>query len=457
MQIRTRLTLQFMLWGATIMIAAFVAIYYSSYTYRKENFYTRITNKAWSTAKLFLDTYKNDPDIARRIGRTDPAKLPNEKIIIINLLNNIIYSTDSKNEIEIRNDVLEHVRLSELVRYRQGSYEVLGVLYITNNNRFVIIAAATDNEGFAHLNKLRLIMIIVFLISLILIFIAGWIYSGRALKPISSMVKEVEHITITSLNLRVPEGNGIDEIGRLAKTFNSMLGRLETSFALQKNFISNASHELRNPLTAINGQLEVLMMKDRSTEEYKRELASVLDDIRALIDLANRLLLIARTSTGGPPEFTEKIRLDEMLWQSRDEMIKFNNTYRINISVDESLTDPDQIIVKGDEYLIKTAISNIVDNACKYSQDNTVNIIIGNSGRWIELLFNDNGIGIPEEEIKKIFEPFYRASNALSVRGSGIGLQLVQQIIKNHNGEIEISSSLNKGTTVTIRLPAASN
>jgi signal transduction histidine kinase len=456
MQIRTRLTLQFLLWGAMIMIVAFLAIYYSSATYRKENFYERLTNKAWSTTKLFIDTYKFDEDIVRRIDRNNPVKLQNEKIIIINYLNEIIFSSDDKKEIEIKNDVLERVRLSERVRYRQGLYEVMGVLYISDYNRYVIIAAATDTEGFSHLDKLRLIMIIVFLISLIFIFIAGWLYSGRALKPISDIVKQVEDISITSLNLRVPEGNGTDEIGRLAKTCNRMLERLEASFSVQKNFISNSSHELRTPLTAINGQIEVLMMKDRSTEEYKRELASVLDDIRSLINLSNRLLLIARTNSEGPVNFSKKIQLDEILLQSRDEMTRFNDKYRINIFVDESLTDSEQMTVSGDEYLLKTAISNIIDNACKYSPDNRVNINLRCRENMIEVLFEDRGIGIPEEEINKVFEPFYRGSNAIAFRGSGIGLQLVSQIIRNHNGEIEITSKVGKGTTVTIKLPSAS-
>ncbi len=438
------------------MIIAFVAIYYSSATFRKENFYNRLTNKSWSIAKLLLDTYGYDADRVRRIERDNPVRMQNEKITVLDFKNEIIYTSDENGEIEIRNDVLERIRLSERVRYRQGSYEVLGVLYVTKYNRFVIIAAATDTEGFSHLNKLRLIMIVVFLVSLVLFFIAGWFYSGRALKPISDMVKEVGDISITSLNLRVPEGNGTDEISKLAKTFNRMLERLEKSFSMQKDFIANASHELRTPLTSINGQLEVLMMKDRSTEEYKSELASVLDDIRSLIDLSNRLLLIARTSAEGPVNFYKKIRLDEILWQARDEMKKFNKKYRINISVDNSLTDSDQLIVTGDEYLIKVAVSNIIDNACKYSPDNTVNVKIQYAEKWIEVVFEDKGIGIPDEDIRKVFEPFYRGTNAHSVSGSGIGLPLVNQIIKNHNGEIKISSKIGKGTSVTIKLPSAS-
>src|SRR5665811_396117 len=139
-----------------------------------------------------------------------------------------------------------------------------------------------------------------------------------------------DSISITSLNLRVFEGNGKDEIGKLAKTFNNMLERLETSFSMQKNFIANASHELRTPLTSINGQLEVLMMKDRSADEYKIALGSVLEDIKSLIDLSNRLLLIARTSAEGPSFYSNKIRIDEILWQAKEEIKRFNTGYHIN-------------------------------------------------------------------------------------------------------------------------------
>ena len=307
--------------------------------------------------------------------------------------------------------------------------------------------------GSLHLEKLKIILTFVCLISLLLFFIAGWFYSGRALKPISDVVKKVEDISITSLNLRVFEGNGTDEIGRLAKTFNKMLEHLETSFAMQKNFIANASHELRTPLTSINGQLEVLMLKDRSAAEYKVALGSVLDDIKSLIDLSNRLLLIARTSAEGPVNFNNKIRIDEILWQAEEEIKRFHNEYHINISIDNSLTDSDQMIVVGDESLLKIAVSNIIDNACKYSSDHSVDIKLRHIEKFIEVVFDDRGIGISEEDMQKIFEPFYRGTNAHSISGSGIGLPLVNQIIKNHYGSVKLSSQIGKGTSVTVLLP----
>ena len=453
MQIRTRLTLQFILFGGLIMLISSVAIYYFSSNFRKEDFYNRLKSQSRSTARLILNPYKPDENLARMIENDNPANLSRKKIIILNSRDDIVYTSDPAGDILINGDLLYRIRSQINVKYKQGSFEVLGTMYTVNYTPFVVIAAAEDVDGLSHLRKLGLILLIVWFLSLVLFFIAGWFYSGRALKPISDVVNKVDDISISSLNLRVPEGNGTDEIGRLAKTFNRMLERLETSFAMQKNFIANASHELRTPLTSINGQIEVLMMQDRTTEEYKIALNSVLEDIRSLINLSNRLLLIARTSAEGPSGFSKKISIDEVVWKAREDMKKFNPSYHINITLDESLTDSSQMLVAGDDNLLKIAVSNIMENACKYSSDHTVNVRFRQNGKNIELIFEDKGIGIPEDELDKIFDPFHRGSNTRTVPGSGVGLSLVRQIIKNHNGEINVKSKTGKGTTVFVTLP----
>lgn len=435
------------------MIMTSAAIYYSSASYRANDFYSRLHNKGKSVAKLLFDPIVVDSSRVTKIEKDNPVNLHNEKITILDFKNDTTFTSDKRGEIKLRNDLIERIRLHEVIYFRQGEYEVLGTIYEAKFNRFVLIAAATDIEGFQYLNELGTILIVVFFISLIILALAGWIYSGKALKPISDVIKDVEDITITKLNLRVSEGNGTDEIGRLAKTFNSMLERLEVSFIMQKDFISNASHELRTPLTSINGQLEVLMMKERSSEEYKAAVGSVLDDLRTLIDLSNRLLLIARTTSEGSINLNKKVRVDEIIWQAQEETKRYNKEYRINISLDNSLTDSEQMLINGDEAMLKVAVSNLIDNACKYSPDHSVEIKIEPSGKNIGILFSDNGIGISEEEIQKVFEPFYRASNAITYPGTGIGLQLVSQIIKKHKGAIKLTSTIGKGTKVHLTLP----
>ena len=435
------------------MIIASVAIYFSSSKFRRQDFFSQLSQKAMSTANLLFNTDKADANRILSIESKKPVFLQNEKIIILNYKNDTVYNSDENSDIKIRNNIIEHVKQGFDITYNQDPYDILATLYYTKYDRFVVVAAAIDNEGSSRLKKLKILLIIVCVVSLLLFFVAGWFYSGRALKPISDVVKKVEDITITSLNLRVFEGKGNDEIGKLARTFNKMLERLETSFSMQKNFIANASHELRTPLTSINGQLEVLMMKERSSEEYKSALTSVLDDIKSLIVLSNRLLLIARTSAEGPVNFNKKIRIDEILWQVQEEIQRFNSNYRINISIDNSITDSEQMIVVGDENLLKVAVSNIIDNGCKYSPDHTVEIKLMPIEKSIEIVFEDRGIGIPETDVGKIFEPFYRGGNTISISGTGIGLPLVSQIIKIHNGTVNLSSKLGKGTTVTVLLP----
>jgi signal transduction histidine kinase len=454
MQIRTRLTLQFLLIGGIIMIVASVAIYLSTARFHRNDFYDLLRSRAISISEMVLDSYEYSADRALRTGTSYAARLQNEKILILSFDNDTIYISDKSWELKKADAVIRRVKSNEEVFYKQESHKVLGTLYASGSYRFVVIAAAVDKDGPSRLKELMILLIVVCLISLMMFSIAGWFYSGRALKPISDVVRKVEDISITSLNLRVPEGNGTDEIGQLARTFNKMLERLESSFALQKNFIANASHELRTPLTSINGQIEVLMMKDRSANEYMSALASVLEDIKSLIDLTNKLLLIARTSAEGFEKSFTGIRIDEILWQVQEEMKKYNKEYNINILMDNTLTDSNQMIVTGDEYLMKVALSNIIDNACKYSPDNSVDIRIKQIDKRIEVAFKDKGIGIPEEDMHKIFEPFYRGTNVLSIQGIGIGLSLVNQIIRNHNGSIKIFSETGKGTTVIVILPS---
>lgn len=451
MNIRNKLTLLFIVIVAVIITLASFSIYYSSADYRQDDFYNRLMNKAISTARLLLEVEEVNASLLRRIERDNPLSLPNEKIIIYNFKNEVLFSTDEQFEISIDETLLDQIRLEDQVRFKQGAYEILGFLFSGPYDRFVVVTGAVDIYGVKKLQNLRLILIIVFCASIIVVSIAGYIYAGRALKPISRVVSKVNDISISSLNLRVDEGNGKDEIARLAHTFNEMLNRLESAFKTQKNFIANASHELRTPLTAITGQLEVLMMKERTREEYIKSVSSILDDIRNLNSIANKLLLLAQTSNHEHDSVFTKLRVDELLWQVREELLKHHASYKVEISLSEDLDDK-QLTIDGDEQLIKTALANIIENACKYSDDHMVKCHLSKMGYKLQLSFADNGIGISPEDLKIITEPFQRGKNAIKTSGHGIGLSLVDAILKMHNATFEIKSELNKGTEVILQI-----
>lgn len=457
MQIRTRLTLQFLLIGGAIMIIASCAIYLSSAIFGKDDFYNRLESKANITARLLIEVEEIDASLLRRIEKDNPVNLPSEKIIIYNYKNEILYSSDEQNEMEISTSVLNRIRLYEKITFKQGENDVLGVLYAERYDRFVVIAAAKDIIGLLKLKNLKIILLTVNIVSFLILSIAGWFYSGKALEPISTVVRQVEDISIASLNLRVDEGNGTDEIARLAQTFNKMLERLEEAFKMQKDFISNASHEIRTPLTSVYGQLQVLLIKDRSSDEYKSTVNSVVEDIQNLIMLSNSLLLLAQTSSETTDKSFSNVRIDEILWQAVEEINKVNESYNINISIsiNESSNADELMLIEGNEFLLKVALSNIIENGCKYSYNHSVDIKIECQGKSISLVFTDQGRGIEAEDIEKIFEPFYRGQNSKQVQGHGIGLSLVKRIITNHSGTIKISSVKGKGTSVVLSLPLA--
>lgn len=453
MNIRTRLTLRFILIAAIIMILSSVLIYVLSADYREDDFYNRLHNKANNTAKLLIEVEGVDATLLRRIEQDNPVALPNEKIVIYNYRDSILFSTDENQILLINQETLNKVRLEEEIRYRQGEYEVLGFLFQGEFDRFVVIAGATDIYGIKRLQNLLYILLFVFAISMVILSISGWLFAGQALQPIAKVVDRVSEISISSLNLRVDEGNGKDEIARLAMTFNSMLTRLEASFITQRNFIANASHELRTPLTVVTGQLEVTLLNTRTESEYKQVIQSVLDDIKNLNKLANKLLLLAQSTSEEREKRMQPLRIDELVWQVTDEIHRHAQEFNINIDLDENLDDERLLTIKGDEQLLKAALVNLIENGCKYSRNKTTHVFITALGEELRLVFKDNGIGIPADDLPNIFEPFYRGSNTSTIKGHGIGLSMVRGIVRLHKGAIEIESTEGIGTVISVVLP----
>jgi len=453
MEIRKKLLYQFIGIVALILFLSSLSVYISFSGGRKEEFYDRLGSKAKMVAQMLIEIDEIDAELLKRIEKNNPVSLPNEKIIIYDYQDNIVYSTDEDQLLSIAPELITEVRLKEELRLKQRSYEILGQFYTGKYDRYVVFAAATDIYGLGKLKRLRIILLIVFLSSMVIVFLSGRIFVSRALTPISDIMSQVSSIGVFNLNARISEGNGKDELAQLSQTFNKMLERLETAFKTQKNFIANASHELRTPLTVITGHLEVILLKARTNEEYRKTIISALGNIKNLNHISNRLLQLAQASS----EFSEAdfslIRIDEILWQAKKDILKIHDNYQINISFSESIDDEFKLKVKGNEQLLKTALSNIIDNGCKYSDDHTSEICVNNKNNSVVMNFSDKGIGISEEELKMIFEPFYRASNAIGTKGHGIGLSLVEKIVTLHKGRITVKSEIMKGSTFTLSLP----
>lgn len=274
----------------------------------------------------------------------------------------------------------------------------------------------------------------------------------KMLKPINEIINQVNIITDSNLNLRLSVGNGKDELGELAITFNNMLERLENSFELQQNFVASASHELRTPLTSIIGSIEVLLSRHRSLDEYKIVLQTVLEEAERLHKLSDGLLSIAQASSDINNITMEYIRIDELLEESKNAVQNQMSESKMDLYFESMPENSDDLLIKGNRNLLIIAFENLLENANKFSENKFIKINFTNSPETICITINDTGIGIPKKDLKNVFQTFYRAENARSFSGSGVGLSLCQKIFLLHNGNLSIESELGIGTKATVVL-----
>lgn len=450
MEIKKKITIQFTGIVAVLLAISLLLICLLFSSYRKEDFKERLSKKALSIAQLIAETDKLEPELLKRIEKNNPTSLPNEKIIVFDENSEIIYSSGNNNSIHITDELLSSIMATKEIYIKKGLDEIKGHYYEGSSGKVVVLCSARDIFGYRKLKTLRVILLGVFSLCLVLTYFLGKLFASRALKPISEIIQQVNNIDSNNLQQRVMAGSGKDEISTLATTFNNMLDRLEHTFKTQKEFIANASHELRTPLTSITGNLEVTLLKERSVQEYKQSISLTLDEVKNLNRLSNRLLTLLRTGTAISDNTFTELRIDDVLWKARAEHLKKNKKHDVQIHFDNSIDGEKSFQHNGNAELLRTAFLNIIDNGCKYSSNNKVDIHLSIENDKLKIAFKDKGIGIPELEIDKISQPFYRASNVKKRKGHGIGMSLIERIITLHNGKMYISSYLDKGTTITI-------
>jgi signal transduction histidine kinase len=304
--------------------------------------------------------------------------------------------------------------------------------------------------GYDMFRILDIKLIVIWLASFAILFIIGYLMARNVLKPVSKIVKQVGKITASNLRKRVEIDNPKDEIGELAITFNDTLDRLEESFEAQKMFVSNVSHELRTPMAALIAELELSLHRERSNEDYKKVVENALADARKIEKLSNGLMDLAKASYNTDQISMAPVRLDEALLDASAMVMKTQNDYNVNLIFGDNTDDDRMVTINGNEYLLRTAFINLMENNCKFSHNCSSTAQISFSDKKIFISFSDTGIGISREDMKQIFKPFFRGENHHFSAGNGIGMTLVERIVKLHVGSISIDSHIGKGTVFTL-------
>jgi two-component system OmpR family sensor kinase len=287
-------------------------------------------------------------------------------------------------------------------------------------------------------------------------FIGGWWLARRMVKPVSEIIDQAESLEAQTLHRRIDAHADSREYERLVRVLNTMLGRLNHAFDAQRRFTADASHELRSPLTALRGEMELALRRDRDPEEYRRVLASNLQEVERLSQLSEDLLTLARTDAG-----VMEPRLQHTDVRDRAEQVLERlegkaaaRGIRLELEVDG---DTDGIFDPG---LVEQLLWNLVDNAVKFTPtDGRVAVALAGSPHAVEIRVADTGPGLPPEDIDRIFERFYRADTSRTPSadsaGTGLGLSIVQAIAEVHGGSVSARNRAGGGAEFRVRLPAA--
>ena len=300
--------------------------------------------------------------------------------------------------------------------------------------------------------RFLLIMAAVLPFGLLLAGGGGWLLARRALKPVDRMTRTAQRISGEHLDERLQETGSDDELDRLAKTLNDMLGRLNSSFHQMRQFSADASHELQTPLTILKGEMEVALRSKRSPEEYQRILASGLEEIDRINHLVDGLLLLARADAGVLRLDLQSVALEALLEQIVEQMQVVANAHSIRLHI--SATEP--VSVKADREQLRRLLLNLVDNAIKYTPSGgSVTLSLQTDSNWASVMINDTGIGLSADEQQRIFNRFHRSTEtrARDERGVGLGLSIALSIAEAHGGRIDVKSAPGRGSTFTLRIP----
>jgi signal transduction histidine kinase len=351
-------------------------------------------------------------------------------------LERVVAGEDLKWTVDLPGDREYRVRTEDLTN---GKGEVVGVVQVAR-----VTETVTDP-----VNTLLVVLAVEGVIATLVAAGAALWLSRGAMKPLQEVVDVAAEIQASDLTRRIGARNQVQEVQKLADTFDAMLERLDTAFQEQRNFVMDVSHELRTPLTVLKGNIDVILMDPKLGRDEREQHERMSSEVSRLIRLTSNLLYLASADAGREPE-RRPVELDvlclEVLRQSRD----------LKHDVKVALGNEDEVTVTGDRDQLKQMVLNLVENAIKYTPPGgEVILSLHRNGTYVEMSVADTGPGIPPEVLTNIFQRFNRGEQRGVLGGTGLGLAIAERIARSHGGEIRVDSTVGQGSVFTVTLPLA--
>ena len=381
----------------TIGVIAVVTLvfYWVSTSYISRLYYSYLTEKAYATAQKHWEKDELDEEDYARIQQHYEETLPVAAEILLNA--DSIAEAHSVLSRYLTDEKIASLYAGNVVRFHEGKELGAAVYYPDNEGNFIVLVVSSNQYGGDIQHRIGWLLLWMLVISAVLVYFVGRLYATR------------------------------------------MVDRIDAAYQSEKSFISNASHELNNPLTAIQGECEISLLKERTSAEYQAALGRIASETKRIILLMKNLLFLSHGDKEILKNARETVLLADFLMQFVGNRVRFT-------------TDHFAFAIEANPHLLKIAIGNILNNACKYSDKDVEISLFEKEGRRV-VEIRDQGIGIPQEEVELIFQSFYRASNTRSYKGQGIGLSLSLKIISTYGGQMGIHSEEGHFTTVSITFP----
>ncbi|MFZ1804701.1 MAG: ATP-binding protein [Nitrospira sp.] len=347
-------------------------------------------------------------------------------------------------------------RIFESAKYpKEPPLRLISVPIMYGGNLLYIVQVGTSMESVGEtLQRFLVLLVVAIPIALAVSLAGGWFLAGRALRPVDKITLAAQRIAAGDLSQRLSIPAAHDEIGRLAATFNNMIGRLDTSFRQIRQFTSDASHELRTPLTVMKGETDLVLRRPRLLDDYRLVLESNLEEIDRMTRIVDELLFLSRADMGEVRVESLPVAMESLV----EDIHRQAKLLAQDRNIDVLLGTVMPVVVQGDDLRLRELLLNLVENAMKYSHpDGKVEISLLNDGREARLSVTDHGIGIAPADHKKIFQRFFRTDVARghTKKGTGLGLAICSWIAELHKGRVEVKSALGQGSTFTVVLPLA--
>jgi heavy metal sensor kinase len=307
------------------------------------------------------------------------------------------------------------------------------------------------------LEQIRLTFAWLIPLGVLLAGVGGYFLARKSLAPVAAMGAQVERISAANLHERLAVRNASDELGRLARTFNELLDRLDQTFERQRRFISDASHELRTPISILRGEAEVaLSQAERTPQEYRESLAVLHEEAKRLANIVEDLFTLTRADAGEYRLARSDFYLDELA----ADCVRATRTLAQAKNLSLVAVAPHEMPVRADEDLLRRMILNLLDNAIKYTPEGgSVTLACSVAADGYELSVTDSGPGIPADMQSRIFERFFRVDRARSRTGrdggAGLGLSIARWIAEAHLGRLDLERSDATGSVFKAHIPAS--